>query len=125
MRSPVLGGMAEGSRPFDVVALAKRIGQRIEQLDEANPGQRVRITPAMSRILENDPDYLPYRKRAPSKRQRPVTNPSACTLVEIASALGTTVGDLLGEPWPMSPAERGMLARTVYIIRQLIDPERK
>jgi hypothetical protein len=110
--------------PFDIVALAKRIAQRIAELDEMD-GKRVRISAAMSRILENDPDYLPYRRRVPDKRQRPVTNPSVRTLAAIADVLGTTVGDLLGEPWPLSPSERAMLAKTVYVIRQLIDPDRR
>ena len=73
----------------------------------------------MSRILENDPDYLPYRERSAAKKQRPVRNPSVRTLAQIAAALGTTVGDLLGEPWPLGPAERAMLASAIRIIRQL------
>jgi len=112
-----------GGTPFDVITLAKRINQRREEFNRLHPHAPVRVTSAMSRILENDPDYTPYRKRAPAKRQRAVTNPSIRTLVAIAAALGTTVGDLLGEPWPISPSERAMLARAVYVIRGLVNPD--
>jgi hypothetical protein len=107
-------------RHFDVVALAKRINQRREEWNQLHPEQPVRITGVMSRILENDPDYLPYRRRDPAKKQRPVLNPSVRTLMAIADVLGTTVGDLLGEPWPVSPHERRMLAATAGAIRRLL-----
>jgi hypothetical protein len=107
------------NQPFDIVALAKRLNQRHEEWSRLHPGQRVPVTSAMSRILENDPDYLPYRPRAAGKRQRPVTNPSVRTLVQIAAALGTTVGDLLGEPWPVGPLERRMLFEFVRMIERL------
>jgi len=83
---------------FDVEALAKAINRRREQYNRLNPARPVRITPAMSRILENDDEYLPYRERIPGKKHRRVTNPTIATLVDIAQALDTTVGDLLGEP---------------------------
>jgi len=109
---------------FDIVALAKQLNLRLAEHNRLHPGAPVRITPAMSRILENDPDYIPYRERAIGKRQRPVRNPSIRKLAEIASALGTTVGDLLDEPWPVSPAERLVLVRTVAVIRRLIGERR-
>ena len=105
---------------FDVVAVAKRINQRRQEHDRMNPGQPVRIIPILSRILENDPDYLPARRRKPGKRQRPIVNPSIRSLLLIADALGTTVGDLLGEPWPLSPADRKALVAVVGVIRQLL-----
>src|SRR5205085_3023889 len=96
--------------PFDIVALAKRVNQRREEWNRLHPDRRVRITAAMSRVLENDPHYLPYRRRGAAKKQRPVSNPTVRTLVEIAAALGTTVGDLLTEPPPrLSPTERAIL----------------
>src|ERR1041384_2615505 len=102
---------------FDIVALAKRINQRREEWNRLHPGRRVRVSSAMSRILANDPDYLPYRESDAAKKQRPVGNPTVRTLVQIAATLGTTVGDLLGEPMPpLSPNERAVLARAVYVI---------
>lgn len=84
---------------FDIVALAKRINQlRIEYNDSHE--QRVRITPAMSRILENDPDYVPYRCRKGSRCKGAAQAPSIVTLIEIADILNTTVADLIGEPAP-------------------------
>ena len=101
---------------FDVVALAKRLGQRLKELDERG-GKRVPITPAMSRILANDPDHVPYRPRL-AKRYQVTRNPTVATLMTIAAALETTVGDLLGEPAPspLSPTDR---ARTRALLRHL------
>jgi hypothetical protein len=104
---------------FDVVTLAKRINQRREEWNRLHPDRPVRVSSAMSRILENDPDYLPYRERRAGKRQRPVLNPTVSTLVQIASALGTTVGDLLGEPMPLSPAEEKMLRDFIRMAERL------
>jgi hypothetical protein len=105
---------------FDIVALAKRINQRREESNRLHPDAPIRLTPAMSRILENDPDYLPYRERSAAKKQRPVSDPRVSTLVRIATALGTTVGDLLGEPWPLSPAEHDVLTKTIRVIAGLL-----
>lgn len=75
----------------------------------------------MSRILENDEDYTPYRARARGKRQRPVTNPTLKTMVSIARALGTTVGDLLGEPaYQISPADRTRVLQFVRYLAALL-----
>ena len=106
---------------FDVVALAKRINQRREEFNRLNSDRPVRLTSAMSRILENDPDYLPYRPRAAGKRQQPVKNPSVRTLVQIAAALGTTVGDLLGEPRPMlAPYEVKVLRDALHTLGKMV-----
>ena len=105
---------------FDVVALAKRLHRRIEEHDDLHGHRSLAITPAMSRILENDPDYIPRRARDAGKKQQPVRNPSIRILVEIANALGTTVGDLLGEPWPVSPAERELFGRMLQVIDKLV-----
>ena len=92
---------------YDIKALAKTINRRREEYNRLHPSRPVRITPAMSRILENDDEYVPSRRRTPGKRRRPATNPSIRTIVNIARALGTTVGDLLGEPTThLSPADR-------------------
>jgi transcriptional regulator with XRE-family HTH domain len=111
---------------FDIVVLARRINQRRKEHNRLHPDRPARITSAMSRILENDPGYIPHRERRDGKQQRPSRNPGIATLVRIAAALGTTVGDLLGEPCaPLSPTERAVLARAIYVIRGLIDPDRK
>ena len=87
--------MARGS--FDIRALARTIHQRREEYNRRHPDRPLPITPALSRILENDDEYVPYRSRADNKRRPPATNPGIATLVQIAAALDTTVGDLLGE----------------------------
>lgn len=106
--------------PFDIVALAKRINLRREEFNAAHR-QRLRITSAMSRILENDPEYVPYRRRAGTKKRRPAQNPSIRTLVEIASRLETTVGDLLGELTipPLTPVEREKLRAALRSLEKL------
>jgi len=81
---------------FDVVALAKRINERRQEYNAAHD-RRLPITPEMSRILENDDEYVPYRKRRSARSNR-VRDPRLSTVVEIARSLGTTVGDLLREP---------------------------
>jgi hypothetical protein len=78
----------------------------------------------MSRILENDDDYMPYRERTHGKRQRPVTNPTLKTMVVIARALGTTVGDLLGEPAiHLSPADRQRVMEFIRFLTALVRTE--
>lgn len=52
---------------------------------------------ALSRILENDPDYEPYRRRSTQKQRGPAVDPSVFTIKKIAERLDTTVSDLLGE----------------------------
>ena len=110
------------NRPFDIVALAKRIEQRRREYSRLHSGAPVRITPAMSRILENDPDYVPYRQREAAKKQQPVRNPTVRTLVQIAATLGTTVGDLLGEPMPrpLAPMELAKLRAAIRTLEKII-----
>jgi len=105
---------------FDIVALAKRINQRREEFNRLHPERPVRLTSAMSRILTNDPDYLPYRERDAAKKQRPVLNPTIATLVQIAASLDTTVGDLLGEPFPIAPADRRKMADFMAALDRLL-----
>ena len=81
---------------FDVVIFAKRVHLRL-QIYEKLHGERPKITPALSRILELDPDYTPYRVRSGTKRRRPMKNPSISTAVKIAELLECSVGELVGE----------------------------
>ena len=62
------------------------------------PGRAYKITPTVSRILENDPSYIPYRERAAEKKRNPARNPGLLAVKKIAADLDTTLGHLLGEP---------------------------
>jgi len=108
-----------GQRGFDIRALARTINRRREEFNQRHPERPVAITPVMSRILENDDDYIPYRSRTSgSKRRPPAINPAISTVIEIAASLETTVGDLLGEPaYRVTIADRRRLREFVrYLI---------
>lgn len=108
---------------FDIVTLAKRINRRRVEYNRLHPDTPVAISSAMSRILENDDEYIPYRERATvRKRRRAAMNPAISTLVEIAAALDTTVGDLLGEPaYRITLADRRRLREIVAYLTTLFD----
>jgi SOS-response transcriptional repressor LexA len=93
--------MSDGNRPAklqsDLVALAKAINRRRQQLI-AERGDTRRVTTDMSRILEHDPSYQPYRPRRADRKRGPTENPGIFTVKGIATYLDTTVGHLLGEP---------------------------
>lgn len=109
-------------RRFDIKALARTINRRRDEYNREHPDHPIPITPALSRILENDEEYVPYRTRAAKKQRRPPENPRIGTLVEIADALGTTVGDLLGEqPYTITFADRRRLRRFVRYLTTLFD----
>jgi len=80
----------------ELIALAKAIHRRMDEWEEVNAAAFKKDN-TISRILENDPDYQPYRKRAEEKQRGPSTSPSIFTIKRIAQRLDTTVGDLLGE----------------------------
>ena len=81
-----------------LIALAKAINRRRDEIAELPSGRAYKISTAASRILENDPDYSPYRERSANKQRQPATNPGLLTVKKIATDLDTTVGHLLGEP---------------------------
>lgn len=112
-----------GQSDFDIVALAKTINRRRREFNERHPERPVAITPAMSRILENDDSYVPSRRRTARKRRRAAAvNPSIATVMEIAAALDTTVGDLLGEPaYRITRADRRRLREIVDYLNALFD----
>ena len=114
-----------GRNAFDVVALAKTINRRRQEYNRLHPDHPAAITPAMSRILENDDEYIPYRTRKAARSRRYASvDPSISTLVEIAAALGTTVGDLLGEPaYRITVADRRRLRDFVRYLTALFDLE--
>jgi hypothetical protein len=112
---------------YDIKALARTINRRREEYNRQHPERPLPITSSLSRILENDDDYVPYRTRADNKRRRAATNPSISTVVEIAAALGTTVGDLLGErAYRVTAADRRRLrefVRWLTVLLELDAPE--
>lgn len=73
-----------------MVALAKAIHQRMREWEAVNAAD-FKIDNALSRILENDPDYAPYRPRAKDKARGPAVEPSVFTIKRIAERLDTTV----------------------------------
>ena len=79
-----------------MVALARAIHRRIREWEAVNAASFKKDN-AISRILENDPDYEPYRPRATEKQRGPAIEPSVFTVKRIAERLDTTVSDLLGE----------------------------
>jgi len=111
--------------------LAERVNERRTEYERSHEGRRVPITPAMSRLLEHDLSYEPYRQRRPDRTHRPYRNPGVLTILEMANDLGTTVGDLLGERGlhrpkdAMSVQDRRTLRtllRAVWRIFDLDDP---
>jgi hypothetical protein len=107
---------------YDIRALARTINRRREEYNRRHPDGPLPITPAMSRILENDEEYVPYRTRSERKQRPPVSNPGVFTIAEIATALGTTVGDLLGEPaYRVTLNERRRLRDFVRWLTSLFD----
>lgn len=81
-----------------MVALAKAINQRRLEFKQRYANEMFKRDGAVSRILENDPDYTPHRPRKGDRKRRPVVNPGIFTVKDIAERLHTTVGTLLGEP---------------------------
>src|SRR5438045_2494456 len=79
------------------LALAKAIHAAIRAYNRRHPHQPFAIDDAASRILENDPDYHPPRKRMENKEREPTVNPGIFTVLPIAQKLETTVGELLAE----------------------------
>lgn len=112
---------------MDIRALAIRVHRRWLEYRRRYPGMSVPISDTLSRILEHDPDYRPLRPRSPSRQRPPLQNPGVFTLKEVADALETTVGDLLGEPGYVSirdlvsRADRRKLRDAVALLRDLFD----
>jgi hypothetical protein len=90
-----------------------------------NPGQSVPVDDSLSRLLMHSPEYVPFRPRR--SQRKPIQNPGVFTVQAIASALGTTVGDLLGEPMHVTPSEflsverRRLLRDATRLLRELFD----
>jgi hypothetical protein len=119
--------IARNDQVRDIRALAKRVHLRWLQYRRRYPGMSVPISDTLSRILEHEPDYRPLRPRAPLRRRPALQNPGVFTLKEVADALETTVGDLLGEPAHVSirdfvsRADRRKLRDAITLLRDLFD----
>jgi hypothetical protein len=119
--------IARKSGVRDIRAFAKRVHSRWLQYRRRYPGMSVPISDTLSRILEHEPEYRPLRPRSPVRRRPALQNPGIFTVQEIADALETTVGDLLGEP-PHAPirdlvsrTDRQKLRDAVTLLRDLFD----
>jgi len=109
--------------PFDIRALAKAINRRRMELQRARPQRVVAVTSVMSRILENDEEYEPYRHRKSVRARRYASkNPEIGSLVVIAAALDTTVGALLGErAYRITNADRERVREFVRYLARLFE----
>lgn len=82
----------------EATALGKAVHAALRAYKLRDPHRSFNVEDDASRILENDPDYHPPRPRAENKKRPPTRNPGIFTVRALASRLGTTVGELLGEP---------------------------
>jgi SOS-response transcriptional repressor LexA len=79
------------------IQLAKAIHAAMNAYNRRSPNAPYTIDDGTSRILENDPDYHPPRKRIVGKARKPTQNPGVFTVLRSAHRLGVTVGELLHE----------------------------
>jgi transcriptional regulator with XRE-family HTH domain len=85
------------------------------------------VDDTLSRLFEHVPEYKPHRDRAANRQERAAKSPGIFKLQQVADALETTVGDLLGEPGYDSPREllsasqRRTLRDATKILRELFD----
>lgn len=112
----------------DIRSLAERVHQRLVAYRRQHRGYSPPVSDTISRILEHTPDYIPPRQRIAEKKRPPLKNPGIFTVQEdVAEALGTTVGDLLGEPGYAAPrdlisvGDRRKLREVVRLLRDLFD----
>lgn len=110
--------MTDESDRTEIIALAKAIHRRMRDWEESH-GQPFKKDDTLSRLLENDPDYEPYRKRNPAKRRGPAVSPGVFTIKRIAEQLDTTVGDLLGErEFDVTIGDRRRIRELLEFLRQ-------
>src|SRR5260221_5171744 len=116
-----------GGSVRDIITLAKRVHLRWLEYRRRNPGSSVPVADALSRLFELVPEYQPPRERSALRKTRSSKSPGVFKLQEVADALGTTVGDLLGEPAYASAtdliprAHRRQLRHVVARLRELFD----
>lgn len=110
--------MSEDADRANLIALAKAIHRRMRDWEEAR-GQQFKINHNLSRLLENDPGYQPYRKRDPRKQRGPAKAPGVFTIKRLAEQLDTTVGDLLGErEFDVTVGDRRRIRELIEFLRQ-------
>lgn len=110
--------MADEQDGAEIVALAKAIHRRMRDWEEAH-GLQFKKDNVVSRLLENDPDYEPYRRRDPEKQRGPSTAPGVFTIKRLAERLDTTVGDLLGErEFDVTVGDRRRIRELIEFLRQ-------
>src|SRR4051794_3789189 len=108
-------------------ALAVRIRERRAEWERAHADRRIPITDTVSRILMYDERYTPPRPRQAAHVRPALKNPGIFTIAAIARELGTTVGDLLGEPQANRPKDaltieqRRVLRGVLELLWQLFD----
>jgi len=88
--------MSDDAHGSEIIALAKAVHRRMRDWEDAH-GQPFKKDTNLSRLLENDPAYEPYRPRNPNKKRPAAREPALFTIKRLAERLDTTVGDLLGE----------------------------
>jgi hypothetical protein len=89
--------MATRRRHVTMLDIARRLHRRLRELHADRPGTKVKKYSAISRILEHDQTYEPYRERRAQRRKPLMQHPSIFTMIEVADELQTTVGALIGE----------------------------
>src|SRR6266545_1805816 len=94
-----------GGSVRDIRALAARVYARWLAYRRRNPGMSIPVDDTLSRLFEHVPDYRPHRERAADRKDRSAKIPGGFKLQQVADALQTTVGDLLGEPGYESPGD--------------------
>lgn len=121
-----IGGRRRGS-VRDISTLAKRVHERWLAYRRRHAGMSIPVNDTLSRLFEHVPEYTPHRERSPERQDRSAKSPGVFKLQQVADALETTVGDLLGEPGYQSPrellsvAQRRTLRDATLILRELFD----
>lgn len=111
----------------DITTLARRVHERWLAYRRRHPGMSIPVDDTLSRLFEHVPEYIPHRERSPQRQERASKSPGIFKLQKVAETLGTTVGDLLGEPGYESPREllsleqRRTLRRAMRMLRDLFD----
>lgn len=120
-------GERRGGSVRDVSALAKRVHERWLAYRRRNEGASIPVSDTLSRLFDHVPEYVPHRERSPERQDRSAKSPGVFKLQQVAEALETTVGDLLGEPGYEAPrelltvAQRRTLREATNILREFFD----
>ncbi|HEX7154232.1 MAG TPA: S24 family peptidase [Thermoanaerobaculia bacterium] len=111
----------------DIASLARRVYDRWVEYRRRHHGMSVPVDHTLSRLFEHVPEYRPHRPRGAERQDRAAKIPGVFKLQQVADALETTVGDLLGEPGYerprelLTPAQRRTLRDATRILTELFD----